>query len=377
LAGIYLHIPFCKRACHYCNFHFSTRVVGIEPFVQALQKEIDLTFSNEKRKESISTVYFGGGTPSLLSEKQLGEILNSISQKCRLEANVEITLEANPDDISKEKLKHWHSLGINRLSLGVQSFSNEELKWMNRAHDAKQSQESIDLILASDIDNFSADLIFGSPLISDRELTDALNWLTSKKIPHLSCYALTVEQGTALHHAIKQQKSAPADPEKQASQFLLTMDVLEAAGYEQYEISNYALPGKRSRHNSSYWLGLPYYGLGPSAHSFDGVRKRSWNVSNNQTYIRSLQENKIPFEEEVLNESQQANEFIMTSLRKREGISLAEFEKRFGKKRLELLQKDLKIPLSEENIIDDNGCIKLTRTGKLFADGIAAELFQD
>jgi oxygen-independent coproporphyrinogen-3 oxidase len=377
LAGIYLHIPFCKRACHYCNFHFSTQVVGIEPFVQALQKEIDLTFSNENAKESISTLYFGGGTPSLLSESQLGEILNSISKKCRLEADVEITLEANPDDISKEKLKQWHSLGINRLSLGVQSFSNEELKWMNRAHDARLSQESIDLILASDIDNFSADLIFGSPLMSDRELTDALNWLSSKKIPHLSCYSLTVEQGTALHHAIKQQKSAPADPEKQASQFLLTMDVLEAAGYEQYEISNYALLGKRSRHNSSYWMGLPYYGFGPSAHSFDGVRKRSWNVSNNHTYIRSLQENKIPTEEEVLNEAQQANEFIMTSLRKREGISLAEFEKRFGKKRLELLQKDLKTPLSEENIIDDKGCIKLTRTGKLFADGIAADFFQD
>jgi oxygen-independent coproporphyrinogen-3 oxidase len=170
LAGIYLHIPFCKRACHYCNFHFSTQVVGIEPFVQALQKEIDLTFSNENAKESISTLYFGGGTPSLLSESQLGEILNSISKKCRLEADVEITLEANPDDISKEKLKQWHSLGINRLSLGVQSFSNEELKWMNRAHDARQSQESINLILASDIDNFSADLIFGSPLMSDREI---------------------------------------------------------------------------------------------------------------------------------------------------------------------------------------------------------------
>ena len=213
--------------------------------------------------------------------------------------------------------------------------------------------------------------------MSDRELTDALNWLTSKKIPHLSCYALTVEQGTALHHAIKQQKSAPADPEKQASQFLLTMDILEAAGYEQYEISNYSLPGKRSRHNSSYWNGLPYYGLGPSAHSFDGLQKRSWNVSNNQTYIRSLEENKIPAEEELLNEAQQCNEFIMTSLRKMEGLALAEFEKRFGRKRLELLQKELKIPISEDKIIDDKGCIKLTRTGMLFADGIAADFFQD
>lgn len=347
----------------------------MESFVQALQKEIELTFS--KVNESIGTVYFGGGTPSLLNEGQLSEILNSINKKCNLETDVEITLEANPDDISKEKLTQWHRLGINRLSLGVQSFSNEELKWMNRAHDARQSKESIELIQSSDITNFSADLIFGSPLMTDRELTEALHWLSSRKIPHLSCYALTVEPGTALHHAIKQQKSAPADPEKQASQFLLTMDLLEAAGYEQYEISNYALPGKRSRHNSSYWMGLPYYGLGPSAHSFDGGRKRSWNVSNNQTYIRSLQENNIPAEEEILNEAQQANEFLMTSLRKIEGLSLEEFEKRFGKLRLELLHRDLKAPLRAENIIDKEGYIKLTRTGKLFADGIAADLFQD
>jgi oxygen-independent coproporphyrinogen-3 oxidase len=349
----------------------------MDAMINAMLQEIELTINNQKTGETISSIYFGGGTPSLLSENHIGTILNTISKKCSVDEDVEITLEANPDDISKEVLHYWHKLGINRLSLGVQSFSNDELNWMNRAHDAEQSIASIDLIMASEINNFSADLIFGSPLLSDAKLTKGLEILIAKKIPHLSCYALTVEQGTALHHSIKHQKSAPTNPEIQARQFLLILDALEAAGYEQYEISNYALPGKRSRHNSSYWMGLPYYGIGPSAHSYDGKNKRRWNVSNNQTYIKSLNENSIPYEEEVLSESQQANEYIMTSLRKCEGISHATFEERFGKKSYDNLIKEIVPQIKAGNIIDTDGHIRLTRTGKLFADGIAADLFQD
>ncbi len=377
MAGIYIHIPFCKQACHYCNFHFSTQTEGIQPFVKALLKEIELTSVSMQNAEPISTIYFGGGTPSLLAEKDIDLILNCISKRFEMASAIEITLEANPDDVSNDILSAWLSSGINRLSLGVQSFVSKELAWMNRAHNAAQSLESIENILSAGFDNFSVDLIFGSPLLTDEDLVNNINRLTSYNIPHLSCYALTIEPNTALHHFVHKQKSAPTDSEKQARQFLLTMDLLHDAGYEQYEISNYAKPSKRSQHNSSYWEGAAYFGLGPSAHSFDGKNKRRWNVSNNQTYIKSLNENKIPFEEEILTTTQQANEYIMTALRKCEGISLSIFETRFGNERLNALKGAIGQHLKNGKLIEFNNNIMLTREGKLFADGIAADLFQD
>ena len=374
MAGIYIHIPFCRQACTYCNFHFSTSLALKKDLLDAISREILLT-SSLTTGEIIETIYFGGGTPSLLSASELATILHSVKNKFTVDKAAEITLEANPDDINKSILQNWLSLGINRLSLGVQSFSEKELKWMNRAHNATQSLQSIDDIIEAGFTNFSVDLIYGSPLLSNDELVKNANIIFNKNIPHISCYALTVEPKTALNKMIEQHKTAPINPEQQAEQFQLLLTLTEQAGYEQYEISNFAKPGYRSRHNSSYWQGKPYYGLGPAAHSFDGKNIRCWNIANNALYIKSLQNNIIPFEQEVLTKTQQLNEYIMTSLRTIEGLNTAIVNKKFGadeaKRILEQSQKYLRQNLMKA----ENGFIILTKEGKFLADGIAADLF--
>ncbi len=374
MPGIYIHIPFCKQACHYCNFHFSTSLVLKDEMIKAIIKEIHITPCPEGQgnsKQGISTLYFGGGTPSILSIDDLQRIMDALQQKFVFAADIEITLEANPDDISDDKLNEWRSIGINRLSVGLQSFSEEELKWMNRTHTAAESLICIDKIKAAGFDNFSIDLIYGSPLLSNDDWKRNVDIITEKDIPHVSCYALTVEPKTALDKMIALKKTVNVDPEKQATQFLLLMDWMKAAGYEHYEISNFAKPGKRSRHNSSYWQGEPYYGFGPSAHSFDGNNKRRWNIANNALYIQSLKNNVIPFEEEVLTPTQQLNEYIMTSLRTVEGLDLKKVDEAASNK-LQAASKKYeatgKMKLEGEKII-------LTNEGKLFADGIAADLF--
>ena len=328
-------------------------------------------------KVTIETIYFGGGTPGLLATKEISSVLEIIEKKFNISSNAEITIEANPDDIDYLKVKEWMSLGINRISLGIQSFSDIELQWMNRNHSSGQSILSINQIIDAGISNFSVDLIFGSQLQSKNELIQNIEIITEKKIPHISCYALTAEPKTLLHHLIKTKKAEEIQSEKQAAQFLLIMDLLNEYGYEQYEISNYSLPGKRSRHNSSYWAGKPYFGFGPSAHSFDGINKRRWNVSNNALYVKSIMADSIPFEEELLTPTQQLNEYIMTSIRTIEGIQINEITSRFG---LEISQKLLDACKNEMNkgrIIVTERTIFLSKEGKLFADGIAADLFFD
>ena len=337
--------------------------------------------------EVISTLYFGGGTPSILNADDLKQIFDALHQRFVFADDIEITLEANPDDITDDKLKEWTSLGVNRLSVGIQSFLEEELIWMNRAHTAVESMICIDKIRAAGFTNFSVDLIYGSPILSDADWKKNVDLVIEKNIPHISCYALTVEPKTALDKMIALHKKEPIDAEKQSRQFLLLMDWMETAGYEHYEISNFAKPGLRSKHNSSYWHGEKYYGIGPAAHSYfplfrgeppswgDSPAKRRWNVANNSIYIQSLQKNIIPFEEEILTETQQLNEYIMTSLRTLEGLNLDFVSNKFGEETSSKLQAASHKYESTGKLKIENRKIILTKEGKLFADGIAADLF--
>jgi oxygen-independent coproporphyrinogen-3 oxidase len=382
LPGIYIHIPFCKQACNYCNFHFSTSLKQKESLIQALVKEIHLTVplpgEEGNNKETIETLYFGGGTPSILSTAELQTIFDALHQRFVFAAGAEITLEANPDDINLSKLQDWKAIGINRLSVGIQSFLEEELQWMNRAHTAAESLRCIDTIIEAGFSNFSIDLIYGSPLLNDDAWKRNVQTVIEKNIPHISCYALTVEPKTALNKMIAAKQKAPVDAERQAQQFLLLMDWMKAAGYEHYEISNFARPGFRSKHNSSYWSGEKYYGFGPSAHSYFPLGEptsRRWNIANNALYIQSLQKNIIPFEEEQLTDTQQLNEYIMTALRTIEGIDTKYVSSKFGTGTSDRICKDSRKYESTGKLIIANDRIILTREGKLFADGIAADLF--
>lgn len=374
MAGIYIHIPFCRKACTYCNFHFSTSLQQKKNFLDALHHEIKLRRDFLKEGQIIETIYFGGGTPSLLESDEIKAIMDALQVNYLISSDTECTLEANPDDITTSGVKAWMQAGINRLSLGVQSFDDAELGWMNRAHAASQSLQSIDEIQEAGMQNFSVDLIFGSPLQSQDSLEKNTQLITSKKIKHISCYALTVEPRTVLFQQVKKGQTADTNPEQQANDFLFLMNYLQDAGYEHYEISNYALPGYRSKHNSSYWQGLPYLGLGPSAHGYDGINKRRWNIANNSSYIHELLNNRLPFEEETLEPVQQLNEYIMTALRTAEGISLERVSNKFGDTKAEALKNKVS-GLNPESISVNEGKIILSNAGKLFADGLASSLF--
>ena len=326
-------------------------------------------------QEKISTIYFGGGTPSLLQIVDLRLQIDTIKRLFIVDDDAEITLESNPDDISADKLTAWKDAGINRLSIGVQSFFEEDLLWMNRAHDAEQALQSIKLTQQAGFDNITIDLIYGTPTLSDEQWQQNVQTAIGLNIPHLSCYALTVEPKTALDKMIAAQKMPPVDPEKQGRHFELLMLWLQQAGYEHYEISNFAKPGLRSKHNSSYWQGKHYLGLGPSAHSFNG-NSRQWNIANNTLYIKSIEGGTVPFEIEELTTTQQLNEYIMTSLRTTEGLSLAWVGQNWGNANAELIGKEATVYLKDEKAVLHNGHIILTGKGKLFADGIAADLFR-
>ena len=372
MAGIYIHIPFCKRACHYCNFHFSTSSKQIEPLVECLIKEIELRKSDTK--QTIDTIYFGGGTPSILSALQIENIVKAIQHNYTVNTAAEITLESNPDDITEDKLQQWKSIGINRLSIGIQSFREEDLLWMNRAHNAQQAHDCIKLAQEYGFHNITIDLIYGVPNLSNEQWIENIHTALKLNIPHLSCYALTIEPKTALDKLIKSHKKEPVDADKQAEQFIILMNELQAAGYEHYEISNYAIPGFRSKHNSSYWQGIHYIGIGPSAHSYNG-NSRQWNVANNALYIQSINNNMLPSEIEILTMDEQYNEFVMTSLRTIEGINLNKLATIFGSDKLTYNQQEIIKWMNSGHVIVINNHIILTQTGKLMADGIASDLF--
>ena len=345
----------------------------------ALLKETELQ-KDYLENETVETIYFGGGTPSLLTIEDLKLQLDTLSQVFDITTGAEITLEANPDDIDEDKLIGWKKIGINRLSIGVQSFFEEDLLWMNRAHNAQQAIDNLQLA-STLFDNITIDLIYGHPLLTDEKWRQNVEQVISFDIPHLSCYALTVEPKTPLQKLILEKKKENIQQGKQAEHFLLLMQWLEDASYEHYEISNFSKPGYRSRHNTSYWQGKKYLGLGPSAHSFDG-KSRQWNISNNNIYTASLSKNEIPFEREMLTPVEQLNEYIMTSLRTKEGLDLARVRSsEFGPDSHRDHSQDLEIRsqkfINEGKMILIENKLILTREGKLFADGIAAELFID
>jgi len=372
MSGIYIHIPFCRKACHYCNFHFSTQIEQIDTFVNTLVKEIEI--QKDYLNEKVETLYFGGGTPSLLSAEQVDQILNTIHKYYSIKADFEFTLEANPDDIDFTKTKMWATKGINRLSIGIQSFQEEALVWMNRVHNTQQSHNAIRFAQDAGILNLSTDLIYGTPHLSDKDLLKDIEILHQYKIPHISCYALTVEEKTALHHLIQQNKIENIDAEKQARHFEIVVDSLTKLGFEHYEISNFALPGYRSMHNSSYWKGKPYLGLGPSAHSFN-IDSRQWNIANNTLYLKSLEENKVPFEIEHLEIVTQYNEYMMITLRLQEGFSLTEIKKRFGIAYVEHTQTIAKPLIDAFKLEATSQGYTITRNSRFLADGIASEFF--
>jgi oxygen-independent coproporphyrinogen-3 oxidase len=354
--------------------------------VRSLIKEIEIRGSFFKEdpeneaaiisaeNEIIETIYFGGGTPSLLSQNEIHSIISTIKQNYKVTPDAEITLEANPDDITFDQLIDWKNAGINRLSIGIQSFIERDLKWMNRAHDAVQALECIKLAREAGFNNFSIDLIFGVPGLSNSEWEKNIQTVIDLQVPHISSYALTVEPKTALQKMIALKKKEDVNTDTQADQYYILMRKMKEAGYEHYEISNFAKPGFRSRHNSSYWQGEKYIGIGPSAHSYNG-KERMWNKANNSLYIQSLQQNIIPFEKEILSESQKLNEYVMTSLRTMEGMDLLFIENNFSINERERIENLLSQRIKKENYLFKNNKIILTDEGKLFADAIAVELF--
>ena len=340
--------------------------------MQALAKEAEGE-RNYLKEEKINSIYFGGGTPSILEANDLEFLLAALYKNYPVIKDVEITLEANPDDITTDSLKSWTAVGINRLRIGVQSFFEEELRWMNRAHNATQALDSIHLA-KEHFEDITVDLIYGSPLLTDEMWKQNVERATELGIPHLSCYALTVEEKTRLHKLIHTHKTQDVDNDKQARQFLLLMQWLKEYGYEHYEVSNFAKPGFRSQHNSSYWKGEKYLGIGPSAHSYNGVERR-WNIANNNIYTRDIQEGHPQRETEQLTSSQQLNEFIMISLRTKEGLDLNKLENGWGLQQRELIGQQVEKYRNNKLVEINQGVVQLTDEGMLRADGIASDLF--
>lgn len=373
MAGIYIHIPFCKKACNYCNFHFSVNQQLMPQMTAAIVTEARL--QQNYLDEPVETIYFGGGTPSLLSGEQLNSILSGIRNIFSVSRQAEITLEANPDDISTSSLEIWKAAGITRLSIGIQSFFEADLTWMGRAHNAEQALACVQLAQHAGFNNLSIDLIYGGPTLTDEHWKQNLQTAIELKVPHLSCYALTVEPKTILAKRINDRLLEEVDPDKQAIHFNILMEYTAAAGYEHYEISNFALPGMRSKHNSSYWSGSHYLGLGPGAHSYNGI-SRQWNIANNSLYLSSLKQGSIPAEIESLTGQQRVNEYIMTSLRTSEGLDLSLLEKTGDAGVVADVLKLANKFVAQGTLIRSGNFLIIPPQGKFYADGIAAELFQ-
>jgi oxygen-independent coproporphyrinogen-3 oxidase len=335
---------------------------------------MELLMRKEELPDIVETIYFGGGTPSILPESYIERLLGAISQNYKLAENPEITLEANPDDITPAKAQSWKALGINRFSIGIQSFEDRNLQWMNRAHDATQSVRCIEIIREAGFENFSIDLIYGTPGQDSENWIADLNKAIGFKIPHLSCYALTVEAGTALHHLIGTGNKEEVSPDDQADRFQSLLALTAEAGYQHYEISNFALPGMESKHNSAYWDGVPYLGIGPAAHSFYG-NTRSWNKAHNQDYIKSIAAGIRPFTAETLSTLDLLNEYIMTSLRSSRGINKTKLVGEWGAERATAIELAIKPHLQAGNMLLTEKGWKLSDQGKFLADGIASDLF--
>ncbi len=373
MAGIYIHIPFCKKACTYCDFHFSTSTRYMNEMVAAICLEIKLK-RDRLADQQVGSIYFGGGTPSVLSSASLEKIFNTLTENFSISANAEITIEANPDDLDAKKITELRKFPINRFSIGIQSFFNEDLVWMNRAHTSIEAESCIKRSQDAGFDNLSIDLIYGYPLLTDEKWLSNIETTIALQTPHVSAYSLTVEYKTALANAIKTGKETGLSDEQSASQFSILTKKLTEVGFEHYEISNYALPGKYAIHNTNYWKGITYLGIGPSAHGFDGYN-RYLNIANNAKYINLLENGKLAETVEELAENDRFNEYIMTALRTIWGIDLNKIKKEFGLSYAAETKKQIQQFITSKQLTLSDGKICLTANGKLFADGIAAELF--
>lgn len=378
MAGIYIHIPFCKQACYYCDFHFSTSLKNKDEMLTAIKRELVLR-KEELNKEQIDTIYFGGGTPSLLTIDELQMLIDTIYENYEVVEDAEITLEANPDDLTSEKIKELEKTPINRLSIGIQSFFDDDLKFMNRAHSAEESKKCL-TEATKYFDNITIDLIYGVPNMSNKKWLSNLKQAFDFNILHISAYALTVEEKTVLYKLIKMGKVPPVDENLALEHYNILVEETEKRGYVNYEISNFGKLAYFSRHNTSYWLGEKYIGIGPSAHSYNGF-ERSWNVSNNTKYINALLADELPSEKEQLTEINRFNEYIMTGLRTIWGVSFQKVEKEFGAMYLEELKKGaerhIKAGLLEIELRSFSGdVLVMTKKGKFLADGIASDLFK-
>jgi oxygen-independent coproporphyrinogen-3 oxidase len=373
MAGIYFHITFCKQACYYCDFHFSTSLKRKDDLLLAIGKEITIQAPLLKG-EKIETIYFGGGTPSILNKEELQTILESTYGQFDVSKDAEITLEANPDDLSLSKLNDLKSIGINRLSIGVQSFREVDLKHMNRAHNADEAMLCIANAKNAGFENLSVDLIYGIPGLEMKDWESNLNTLVNFDVDHISAYALTVEENTAYDHYIKQGIQQAPKEEEALAQFQFMLGFLKDHGFEQYEISNFAKNSNYSKHNSSYWQKKLYLGIGPSAHSYFG-NKRQWNVANNAVYIKSISEGNKWFENEILSLTDQYNEYIMTSLRTVWGCNLDKIESSFGARIKSHFLGIIPKYIEQGFVLNNNGIYTLSSQGKFLADGIASELF--
>ena len=372
MSGIYIHIPFCRQKCHYCDFYKTLNISLKQKFLDSLKKEI-LQRRDYLDNEKIDTIYFGGGTPSVLNEKELNGILSFIKKKFRLADNVEITFEANPDDLTRDYIKGITRAGINRLSIGVQSFNDRFLKIMNRRHNARQAVESIENANAEGIVNISLDLIYGLPELSEKEWKNSLNRLFQLPVKHLSAYHLTYHEGTIFYNWLKKGTLKELEESESVLQFNILIDESQKNGFEQYEISNFAKERMYSKHNTSYWNGTSYLGLGPSAHSFNGISRR-WNISNTEEYLVAVEMNRSYHEEEILNEKEMFNEYIITRIRTKWGISLNSISKRFGESKAFFLKKGIESYLSEGLIIQNEDILTLSKKGLFISDKIMTDL---
>ncbi|WP_281867235.1 radical SAM family heme chaperone HemW [Flavobacterium sp. GSB-24] len=376
MSGIYIHIPFCKQACHYCDFHFSTSMKKKDEMVLALAKEIVMRkneFENDPEFSGVETIYFGGGTPSVLTNDEINFLILEVYKNYKVSDNPEITLEANPDDLSAERIFELSKSPINRLSIGIQSFYEEDLKMMNRAHNSVEAIKCLQEATKY-FDNISLDLIYGIPGMSDEMWKQNIETALSFGIPHISSYALTVEPKTALSKLIQTGKIAEPQDEAASNHFMILVEMLQKNGFIHYELSNFGKENYFSKNNSAYWLGKKYIGIGPSAHSYDG-EKRGWNIANNSLYLKAIQNNELPIETEILTISDRYNEYIMTGLRTIWGVSLERIENEFGLEYLNYLKKQSEKFLNDDLLSIENNILKPTPKGKFLTDGIASDLF--
>lgn len=372
---IYIHIPFCKQKCSYCNFHFSTSLNFKDEMLDAMKKEIFFK-KDELQNKNLQSLYFGGGTPSVLSADEIKSLIDEVLKHFSFNSDIEITLEANPDDLNAQFLKGLSSSPVNRLSIGTQSFFDEDLKLMNRAHNASEAEGSIKRAQDFGFENLSIDLIYGSPTSNLEIWKENLNKTIALEIPHISSYALTVEPKTALENWVSKGKVSNPKEEEQNREFYYMIDFLKDHGFDHYEVSNFAKEGFYSRHNSAYWKYQEYLGIGPSAHSYNGNDVRSWNVANNQQYIKKLNSNILAKETEILSQQDQFNEMIMIGLRTIWGVDLTSLNQKFSPNILDKFNKEIHHKIEEDILKIEDNHLKIPEKHWFMADGIASDLFQ-